>query len=523
MKKLLLPLLLFFCTNAFSQSQDLIALAQGDFLGMNALFEEDGSLFGYISIYNYGKSGDLTKKFEYVILDKNLNPFANNTFQGDITAGDYYGYIRFDGTIILRPSRYDYSLVKRKDMFTPSSMVIDLKDNSVKKKIFYEYDHGTFKEIKESNTWKENRKEYKEERKEKGFNYIASVGEIKEGGFLVHEYDDYGSYGKNNHLMRFDENKNKMWTYEYNLEGSRTTRQAMYYLEKDENHYYALLREYTKSGDYYDYGMLREGDKKTDSFYVLVIDMKTGKELHKKYIPDPDEVMDEIMSFETFSYGSLDNDHSFDDKIVMVGRMHKGINNVGISRLLIDRKTFEADLKVLTYKEDFKKHIPEINAKGYVGKGYFLDPRDIFFMKDGSVAVLFEKYQPATQYTASKTTDMIYVHTDKSFNIQGATVLEKEKSRWLNTDYLFSQTLNDENDLVFFYRDFQKNDETKDKNWNLFINTFIGGKFKQEMIPISSKDNFFIFPYVAKEGYILLQEYNTKAKYNQIRLERLNY
>jgi hypothetical protein len=96
-------------------------------------------------------------------------------------------------------------------------------------------------------------------------------------------------------------------------------------------------------------------------------------------------------------------------------------------------------------------------------------------------------------------------------------------SRWSNADYLFAQYLNDDNDLVFFYRDFQKDDETKQRNWNLFINTFIGGVFKQEMIPISSKKNFIIFPYVAKEGYILLQEFNKEGKYNQIRLEKLNY
>ncbi len=87
-----------------------------------------------------------------------------------------------------------------------------------------------------------------------------------------------------------------------------------------------------------------------------------------------------------------------------------------------------------------------------------------------------------------------------------------------------SQYLNEDNDVVFFYRDFQKDDETKDKNWILFINTLINGKFNQEQVKISSKDDkFFILPYVAKEGYILLREFNKKDKYNQIRLEKLNY
>ena len=64
---------------------------------------------------------------------------------------------------------------------------------------------------------------------------------------------------------------------------------------------------------------------------------------------------------------------------------------------------------------------------------------------------------------------------------------------------------NDEN-VVFFYKDYQKDDDTKDKNWILFINALIKGEFKQEQIVISSKkDKFMIFPCIAKEGYILLR------------------
>jgi hypothetical protein len=102
-------------------------------------------------------------------------------------------------------------------------------------------------------------------------------------------------------------------------------------------------------------------------------------------------------------------------------------------------------------------------------------------------------------------------------------ILEKEKTKWANNDYLFSQYLNDGKDVVFFYRDYQTDPATKQKSWKLFINTLIDGQFKQEEITISEKENFAVFPYVAKEGYILLREINTKEKFNKIRLERLNY
>jgi hypothetical protein len=77
--------------------------------------------------------------------------------------------------------------------------------------------------------------------------------------------------------------------------------------------------------------------------------------------------------------------------------------------------------------------------------------------------------------------------------------------------------------VVFFFRNYAENDETKEKQWFLGINTIIDGQLTQEKIPISSKKKYFIAPVPAKEGYIMLQEYNEKDKYNQIRLEKLNY
>ncbi len=506
----LLSFLLISSISGFTQTQDLVALAEGEFLGMNALFDEEKNLFGYLSVYDHGKSGERTKKFEYIILDKNLNPFANNTFDGDITAGNYIGYINFDGKIILRPSQLDISLISRKEVFTPSSMAIDLKENTIEKKLFYDFDHGTFKEMLQHNSWAQNRKEYKAEKKQKGFNYISTVMEIKEGGFLVFEFNKYETHEKNNRIMRYDGEKKELWRYEYNKNGSISESQTIRFLEKDENCFYGILNEKTKFA--------------VNKFYLIVIDMKSGQEIHKKEISGPYDILSKITRFQTFGFGQLGNGKAFEDKIVLVGRQGAGYNfYTGIARLIIDKKTFDTDLKTLSYEKDFRIYIPGINPYGYVEKGYFLDPRDIFFMKDGSIGMLFEKYKAAGEYTAQKTTDMVYVYTDRDFNIAGAKVFEKEKSKWQNSDYLFSQNLNNGNDVVFFYRDFQKNDKTRKKNWNLFINTLIDGTFKQEMIPVSSKENFLIFPYVAKEGYILLQEFNKKAKYNQIRLEKLNY
>ncbi|HBK82373.1 MAG TPA: hypothetical protein DDZ41_02060, partial [Flavobacterium sp.] len=190
----------------------------------------------------------------------------------------------------------------------------------------------------------------------------------------------------------------------------------------------------------------------------------------------------------------------------------------------INKATNEITHHKISFSENLKKYIPKINKTGYVENGYYLNLKDVFFMENGSVNILTEKFKPEGQYNRMKTTDLVFISTNPDFQIDLVKTLEKEKSKNQYTDYMFSQEINDKKDVVFFYKDYQKNDETKDKNWILFINTLIEGTFNQEKVVISSKNEKYItLPYIAKEGYILMREYNEKDKYNQIRLERLNY
>ena len=492
-----------------SQTQDLYALAKGEYLGFNAIFDQKDNLFGYVSLYSSGKSSEQTKKFEYVILDKNLNPIANKEFEGDITAGNYLGFMDFRGDIILRPSSLDRTFVTNKTVFTPSSMIIDLKDNTIRKKIYYDYDNGNFKEITEPKSWKSAKKENKEEKKAKGYNYISYVSEIKEGGYIAVEYNDYGNYVNQNSLIKYDENKKELWRYKYNESGDKKKNEELSLIDKDAKHLFFILK---KTQD------------KNKQYFLLVFDIKTGeqKALNKIEVLN-NETLDYITSLYSYSFGNIDNDKTFDDKIVLLGNhITNRLTKIGYTRLTIDKNTFETDIKDLDHL-DLVSEIPKIKENGMVESGYYLEPRDVFFLKDGSVGMLLEKYKPEGEYSAPKTTDLVYVFTDKDFKKKGVRIFDKEKSKWSNSDYLFSQYLNDGKDVVFFYRDYVKDKESKEKNWNLYINTLIDGHFKQEIVPISAKDDFVVLPYVGKEGYILLREFNKKEKYNKIRLERLNY
>ena len=509
MKKILLVAFGLVQALYYSQTQDLAALASGKYIGMNALFDTKDNLYGYVSLYSYGKTGKTTNKFGYVILDKNLNPVANNEFEGDDSVGSYVGYLDFKGQIILQPTDITYiQLFKRVLTAPPPSMVVDLKTNTVAPKVYYDYKEGVFTEITQPKTWKEERKENREEKKEKGYNYVSAVSEVKEGGFIAVEYHDYGKYVNNNSIIKFNESKKEIWRYKYNTSGTKKVFSDLSVLDKDEKYIYGILRNVN-------------GDDKT--FSMLVIDMKTGQEVSNKPITGLSP--ETIYNIDVFTTGEsrIDNDKTFDDKIVLTGKNFISDRMRGFARLIVNKNDFTTDLKALNFKPDYSDHLKNMSADGGVENGYYLQTKDMYFMSDGSVGILSEKFKPEGQYNAPKTTDLVYIYTDKDFKIKELKVFEKEKSKWVNSDYLFSQYLNDGKDVVFFYRDYKRDEATREKKWNLFINTVIDGKFKQEVIPISEKDNFTVTPYVGKEGYILLREFNEKEKFNKIRLERLNY
>jgi hypothetical protein len=78
-----------------------------------------------------------------------------------------FGYVDFKGQIILQPSDMDYSLLKSREIFTPVSMVIDPKTNTVPK-VYYDYlEDGSFKEINEPKSFKDQRKKTVQRKRKK--------------------------------------------------------------------------------------------------------------------------------------------------------------------------------------------------------------------------------------------------------------------------------------------------------------------------------------------------------------------
>jgi len=502
---------LFFAIFVNAQIKDLAEMSSGEIANFQSVYDNDDKLFGYFTLFNQGETSDKTRKFEYVLLDKNLNKVSSNTFTGDKILYSYSAFMDVNNDLILAPyiDHNQMSIWGIGKFVYPEYKKIDLKTNKIETYFGKCFENEKFTTCEPNKSYRESRKDTKAEMKAKGYIDHSSVRILKNKKYIVRQSKEYKKFVKDNVIMYFDENEKMQWKHEYNNFADKKNGEIIITLDTDEKAFYGLK-------------IITQDEEKT--YKIIVLDINNGKVLAENPINGlKNETMDLFAAGLYNSYYSNTHTKFFKDKIILFN-FSKEKHTPGYARIIIDKNDFSVTTNLIGYVKDLRKYVPKLDNDGVAESGYYLKVKDVFFLKDGSVAILTEKFKPAGQYSRMKTTDMVYIYTDKDFKVKDVKILEKEKSKGEYSDYLFSQYLNNDDNVVFYYRDFQKDDESKDKNWILFINTLINGEFKQENIVISSKnDKFMIYPYVAKEGYILLREYNQKDKYNQIRLEKLNF
>lgn len=501
-----------------AQDQNLASLSSGDIVTFSPLLKE-GLLYGYIALYDLGSKSENIKKFEYVVLDKNLNKFASKEFETEAIVAYYSMYLNHKEEVMLNPRVNNTYYKNINKVVWPRSKKIILSKNEIVNHDWLCYEDNKFVACPEDKTFKDLKKENKKEIKEKGFSLVSSVSELKSGGYFVYEYEKHKKGFDFEHLnqryIKFDENKKEVWRLKFPFEESLKSEETKEIINLDENYLYCLCYNY--KGLYV---------SKYKYLKMEVIGLKDG--VVKKTIP---------LDVEKFSFAVIShfleeegNIRDFDNKLVMnfmnckelIGAGYR--KHLGYDRIVIDKKNLEVDFKSFTWEKDGAKFM-DVNKNGVID-GYSLTPRDYFFMEDGSIALLFDKAKPGSFGAAFVKSDMVLVTTDKDFKIKEVKIFDKKKERDGPDEYLFSQYINNKKDVVFYYEDTKKEKENdvKDKVTYLYINTIIDGQYNQETIKMASKnEKYFVSPYPAKDGYILLREYNEKEKYNQIRLEKLNY
>lgn len=495
MKIKLLIISCLFSVLAFGQMQDLARLAEGKIVNNFVLHDSNSNLYGYL--YLYEKDNDeFSKTMEYVFLDKNLNKVSNAKFNCPVyksVLSRYYDCTLMGDYVIL--NKYYYYRNGFTGMSKPlltTIQTISLKENIISEES--KYDNGQFSVFSAAfDSMKTVYKQLETKNLVTGFNFENHKG------FIVEETNPKKEY-LDNFFGVFNEKRGKMWNYSYNPEGKTDDYYSFRALQIKGNTLYVAQAHMVK--------------KKCDEYRIISFDLLTGK-----------KNFEYVLENSASKYNHTMRLNVADNQVILTGNYSNYKksdfsieDNLGFYKIVLDEKGAELE-HVYRQWSDFTDKI-SIDAKGRVEKNFMLMPLRFYFFKDGSVSALTEKTKIGA-YTYA-TTDLVLFNFNKSFALDTVYVIEKPKS-YTGSDYLFSQNIKKDEGVVFFFSNIEKNSETNEKQTVLGINTIIGGKLTEEKIPLAVKKKYYIQPYPAKEGYIMLREYNVDAKYDQVRLERLNY
>lgn len=489
MKKILCLALLFLSVTTFSQVSNLAELATGKLQKFSPIIETDGSIFGYFIISILDRSDKEHYRYEYVLLDKNLNKVANGEFEEKAYRGLFTRFFTPEkiGDKLLITSGH-INAISYFSLYN-THRILDIKTNKLSASFYL--DKGQFIEGE-----RPNKKLMKNLKKIQWVEHPMA----SKGGMVLNDIPKLPKHNKLPQTIKsYGLDKQQKWSYNFNEQGDFT--EAYFQVVDDHNIVFTLENK----------------TKKTNT--IQSIDPTTGTLNFSYELENSSSKANHIYTVE-----ALENSY------VIVGKMSpynkKGYDTkkaLGVFKIELDKKGNELS-KTYFFWNQTSEHLP-LNKKGLTKDGFRLVAKSYFVFKDGSVSILTEKRKPNWSLfgtTSYKTADFVILNFDKDFKLKNISKIEKDLSKWSFSDYLYSQKIKDGNGVVFFYNDHKQDAETKKKNWVLGIVTIINGEMTHEQIPMSSEEHF-ILPYIAKEGYILLRELNKDSDYDQIRLERLNY
>lgn len=507
MKRLFLALFLSLVGFISAQIQDLATLASGKLVYSTILYNTDDQVYGYIYFFDQGDIDKENKQLEYVLLDKNLNKVANNTFTFKNYNIKIYSYLFFCNYINNNEIALGMSYITKNKPTIYSFRTIKINEKTVSPE--YWYRNGNIEEVPTDYA------EYKKIIKQVNNTGFFSTNN-KNNGFLVEELYNK-KFGTNKFIKFYNTNKELQWEYEYNPNAKSNNFNTITIQHRSENTIYLLQSQ--NNGRYAtEYKIVALNSKNGEKKYEYIFENNNSNYSHSLITK---EINNQLVI--VGNYSKYNKEKTFDlDK------------NLGFYSIILDEKGNKIKEKY-TQWEDFKGLI-DIDEKGRVEKNYRLSPTKFFIFNNGSIAILTEKLKPGKNgvwipiigpltYMATerneRTEDFILFFMDADFNVKSVKTIEKDLTKGYSYNYLFSQYSKNGNEAAFFYQNYLKSD----KEWVLGVNTINSkGELKEDRIPMTSKEEkYTLSPIPAKEGYILLREYNEKDdKYNQLRLEKLN-
>ncbi len=520
MKNLFVIICLFFSELAFAQMQDLRKLATGELVYSTILYDANGDLYGYF--YLYKRDVDVTHKtMEYVLLDKNLNKvsnniFVNNSYNENSFSGGKCHYLDCSlmGDNVILTNLYFYTPVVNSGYPTPLTttlQIVSLKDTMVSKEL--KYQDGVFTELPDDLV------KLKLENKKVETKYLVqSINNDSLSGFFISQNNMEGYNYKEKDFQFYNAKRELLWKYEYNPNGTFNDLTTCKVIHVKGNNIYLKQTHYIKNYP-------------TD-VKIVMLDLRTGEKKYETVVEDVNSQYNHTIKakeidgklFITGNYSPYKNKYLF--------RLDK---NLGYFKLVLSQNG-EVISKQYSNWSDFSKFM-KVSKNGLVDKEFQLNTKSFWIFKEGAISIIAEKYKPASNTLwfllmpiiymmtdhSHETSDMVLINFDESFQLKDIKTVFKERSSANNEDYLFSQYIQNEEGGTYFFKDSTKKPNDLRSEWVLGINTYLKGQFTQERIPLTSGRQYEIEPLPAKEGYIMLWESNEKDKYNQVRLEKLNF
>ena len=473
--------------NVQAQIADLFSLAEGRIVFFNPIFEEEEELYGYLAIYQLGQDSETEIRYEYVTLDPRLQEVANGEFVTPMYKNLqplWFSVNKVEDKMII--NRLYRSLNPERQQRTSMLQVeIDLQEKDRTRIL-----HVRGNELKEGFVSPE---DYNEEMR--GSYGIDIVKGVQDSYLVSRIYKSRMKIGGITRVARFNKELQEEWGY-FLFEGRNAddTKEVEFNLEYVDEDVLVLLEE-------------------SSSYKNLhFIDYKTGKLLNRFNLENNNS-----------EYSHLFTTRRAGEQLVVTGRISphslKGYDErkaQGFFQINFDLAGNEQKNERFVWKDLNELNYFKVDKKGRLEDGYRLKIIDIFTFDDGRTVYLVEKYK------GLRVNDYVLFSFDPDFKLTNVQNLEKPMNRAYNSDYLFSQEIKSRNGVLFFY-EYAKNEASRsDKSWMMGVVKFIDGELTYEEIPMSSEEHL-ILPYIAKEGYILLREFNKDSDHNQIRLEKINF
>jgi len=511
-------LCLFCSLFSYGQVKDLIKMANGQLILWNPLYDSDDKLYGYFYLYERD-ANESEKKLEYILLDKNLNEVSNGEFSIKYKKNIIYRYddcTLMDDKIILSKS---YELNPAISFQTGSNylantfQIISLKDQTVSSEFIYK--NGEIVKAPEDLTV------LKAESKKSETKYIISAfSDQKNSGFYITQYNKNFRDYLEKEIVFFDKDCNFKWKYEYNPFGTLQNYRTFRFLHFKDSTLYISETLWK--------------DNLASEYTIVSLNFNTGKQNYEYRFEYPKcEYIHRLKVKDINGNLYIVGDYVRQDEYLNFNYKKR----LGFYRIILDSKGEEI-------KKDYNlwtEFTPEmgLNKKGLDKEKYCLMPKYYYIFNNGRISILTEKYRPenvvnipipfvnilvaAATYSPETTSDFLLMNFNQDFILSSVDTIHKDVTKYNQSDYLFSQYVKNDSVAIFFYTNKIKSSETNKASMILGINQLSDSIISEEKIPIYSKKEYNIAVLPAKEGYVMLREYNEKDKYNQIRLEKLNY